>query len=163
MPNKSLIDHIKENHCRFHFFFVFVISTAIVMGLFFVQLPRSVIIQAQTILSPPPPGQIPPPPGPRPQSVFEGFNLWQVPTILTGLACYTVRFGIIVSVIAVLASGIAIILSRGNPAGYANAKKFLLYAIIGGLVIYGVYTIILSVSLLITGSTTLPWIPLTCS
>lgn len=69
----------------------------------------------------------------------------------------------IVVVIGLVASGISIILSQGNPIAYGKAKKFLMYAIVGGLVIYGVYTIILSVSLLITGSTTLPWIPLTCT
>ena len=95
--------------------------------------------------------------------MFESFTIQSVPRILAGLACYAVRFAIIASVIAIITSGIAILLSRGNPVAYVSAKKFLLYAIVGGLVIYGVYTIILSVSFFVTGSTNLPWIPLTCA
>jgi len=64
--------------------------------------------------------------------------------------------------IAVILSGIIFIFSRGNPTAFTNAKKNLLYVIIGGLVIYGVYTIILSVSLFVAGSVNIPWIPLTC-
>ena len=96
------------------------------------------------------------------QGSLDNFNLQTVPRIFSGLACYFVRFGVIVTGIAIIASGIAFFLSRGNSVAYEGAKKFFFYAVIGGLVIYGVYTIILSVSLLITGSTTLPWIPLTC-
>lgn len=110
-----------------------------------------------------PPGPPPPPPGPSPQSIFDSFSLQSVPKILSGLACYFIRFALILVAIAVILSGIIFILSRGNPTAFADAKKNLLYVIIGGLVIYGVYTIILSASLFIAGSTTLPWIPLTCS
>ena len=160
---KFLSDHIRKHHHQFHFFFVFVVATAIVMGLFFVQLPRSVRIQAQTTLSPPPPGSVPPPPGPGPQGIFDNFDPLSVPRIFSRLACYMVRFGLIASVIAMLASGISFLLSGGNPVRYATAKKFFLYAVVGALIIYGVYTIILSITYFVTGSIIVPWIPLTCS
>ena len=112
-----------------------------------------------------PPSPVPSPsepPGPAPQSIFDSFSLLSVPKILSGLACYFIRFALILVGIAVILSGIIFIFSRGNPTAFANAKKNLLYVVIGGLVIYGVYTIILSVSLFVTGSTTLPWIPFQC-
>lgn len=93
---------------------------------------------------------------------LEGFTVQLVPKILVGLACYIVRFGLIAVGLAIILAGIIFIFSRGNPTAFANAKKNLLYVIIGGLVIYGVYTIILSVSLFVTGSTTLPWVPINC-
>lgn len=93
---------------------------------------------------------------------LEGFTVQLVPKILAGLACYVVRFGLIAVGLAIILAGIIFIFSRGNPTAFTNAKKNLLYVIIGGLVIYGVYTIILSVSLLVTESTNLPWVPLTC-
>lgn len=122
-------------------------------------------------LSPSPPPSPSSPPSPRPsssglpgpQSIFDSLTLQSVPKILSGLACYFVRFALILVGIAVILAGIIFILARGNPTAFADAKKNLLYVIIGGLVIYGVYTIILSVSLIVTGSTNLPWIPLTCS
>ena len=82
---------------------------------------------------------------------------------MSGLACYFVRFALILIGVVIIFSGILFIVSRGNPAGFANAKKTFLYALTGALVVYGVYTIILSLSLVLAGSTSLPWIPLTCS
>lgn len=121
--------------------------------------------------TPTPPSPLPPslPPlpspssSPSPQSIFDNFSVQSVPKILSGLACYFIRFALILVGVAVILAGIIFILSRGNPTAFVNAKRNLLYVIIGGLVIYGVYTIILSVSLLVAGSTTLPWIPFTCS
>lgn len=96
-------------------------------------------------------------------SFLNNFTFQSIPKIFAGLACYFVKFGIIAFGVAILASGIAVLLSRGNPAAFLSAKKFLMYAIIGGLVIYGVYTIILTVSFFVTGSVVLPWIPMSCS
>ena len=94
--------------------------------------------------------------------LLESFTVQLVPKILAGLACYIVRFGLIAVGLAIILAGIIFIFSRGNPTVFTNAKKNLLYVIIGGLVIYGVYTIILSVSLFVTGSVNLPWIPFQC-
>ncbi len=127
---------------------------------------------------PPPPAPLPPPPGPLPpppvfnpppppppgaqSSIFDNLTLWSIPKILAGLSCYIVRFGIIASVIGMVVSGISFLVSKGNATAYANSKKFFMYALVGLLVIYGVYTIILSVGALL-GATNLSWIPLTCS
>ncbi len=125
-------------------FFVLIITCLILSGVFYV----TYISSAQTTQSSDP---------------FENFNAQKIPKILGGLACWFVRFGLIVTGIAIVAVGIAFALSRGNPTAFSSAKKFLTYVIIGGLVIYGVYTIILTVSVLVTGSTVLPWVPLSCS
>lgn len=94
---------------------------------------------------------------------MQNFTIQSVPKIFAGLACYTVRFALIAVVIMIVFSGIALVLSRGNPTAYLSAKKAFLYSLLGAFVIYGVYTLILSISLLVTGSTNLPWVPLTCN
>ena len=94
--------------------------------------------------------------------VFETFTLQMIPKILAGLACYTVRFGLIAVGIALVLAGIIFLLSRGNPTAFSSAKKNLLYVIIGGLVIYGVYTIILSFAYFVLGYVDLPWVPFQC-
>ncbi len=104
----------------------------------------------------------PPQPNPSSQGVFANFNAQAVPKIMAALACYTVKFALIAVGIAMLISGIAFFFARGNPAAFTAAKKGLLYSIIGTLVIYSVYTIIVSVAAYF-GVTSLPWIPLTCS
>jgi len=96
-------------------------------------------------------------------SVFENFDGSQVPRIFARLSCYVVQFGIIMAGIAMILSGIIFLLSRGNPVALTGAKKTFTYALLGALIIYGVYTIILSISLFVIGSTNLPWVPLSCS
>jgi len=113
-------------------------------------------------LTPTPTISYTPPPPPGAQSIFENFTLQGVPKIFAGLACYAVRFGIIIFVIWMIYTGIRFLISRGDPTAYGEAKKMFLYSLIGGLLIYGVYTIILTISLFITGSIVLPWIPFTC-
>lgn len=93
--------------------------------------------------------------------IFESFTLWQIPKIITGLACYGIRFALVLFGIWVIYSGISFILSRGSQTAYGQAKKTFFYALVGGLVIYGVYTIIISVAGFF--GIDLPWIPLTCS
>ena len=94
---------------------------------------------------------------------FENFTLQSVPKIFAGLACYAVRFASIIFVVWMVYTGIRFLLSRGDPTAYGEAKKMFFYSLVGGLVIYGVYTIILTISLLVAGSTNLPWVPLSCS
>jgi len=94
-------------------------------------------------------------------NVFESFTLWKVPLILSKLSCYAVRLAMILFAIWIIYSGIKFILSRGNPEAYGQAKKNLIYALAGGLIVYGVYTIILTIAGLI-GVSSLPWVPLSC-
>ena len=93
---------------------------------------------------------------------FESFTLWQIPLILARLGCYVFRFASILFVIWIVYVGIKFIQSRGNPIAFSEARKTLLYSLLGGLIIYGVYTIILTVADLF-GATNLSWIPLSCS
>ena len=109
--------------------------------------------------SPTPYGSVPPGPA---ATAFEEFSLQKVPVILAKLSCYTVQLGLVAVGIALLYSGIIFLISHGSPEGYGNAKKVLKYALIGGFIIYGVYTIILSITDFF-GVVDLSWIPLTCS
>ena len=92
---------------------------------------------------------------------FESFTLWQIPTILARLGCYFFQFAGIIFVIWIVYVGVKFIQSRGDPTAFSDAKKTFFYSLLGGLIIYGVYTIILSVAALF-GATHLPWIPLSC-
>lgn len=93
---------------------------------------------------------------------LEKFNLWQIPDIFAGLACYFVQLALILFAIFVIYSGIKFILSRGNPEAYSQARKTFVYSLIGGVIIYLVYTIILTLAS-IFGIISLPWVPLSCS
>lgn len=93
---------------------------------------------------------------------LEDFNLWQIPRILAGLSCYVVRFGLILFGIGVVSSGIFFVVSRGNPESLGRAKKTLKYVLIGGLVVFGVQTIVLTVASFL-GAPSMPWIPWSCS
>ena len=93
---------------------------------------------------------------------FESFTLWKIPVILSGLACYFASFALILLAGWLVYSGIKFLLSRGEPTAYSEAKKHFLWTLVGGLVIYGVYTIILSFAAFF-GVDSLPWVPLTCS
>lgn len=92
---------------------------------------------------------------------FENFTLWQVPLILSRLSCYVFRLAAILFVIWTIYAGIKFILARGNPTAFSEAKKTFFYSLLGGLIIYGVYTIILSIAALL-GATNPSWIPLAC-
>ncbi|OGM98379.1 MAG: hypothetical protein A2817_03230 [Candidatus Yanofskybacteria bacterium RIFCSPHIGHO2_01_FULL_39_8b] len=91
--------------------------------------------------------------GGAPGAVFKFENLLG---ILRGVSCWFLRFGIIAVGVMMVVYGILFLVSRGNPTGMTNAKKALSWGIVGGLVIFGVFTIILTVPelLKIVGSTT---------
>lgn len=95
-------------------------------------------------------------------NLFDNFNPILLPRILTRLSCYFVQFAVIAFGIAIIIAGITFILARGNPVALQTAKKTLLYSVLGGIIIYGVYTIIMSGGAII-GTTDLSFIPLTCS
>ncbi|OGN07418.1 MAG: hypothetical protein A3B86_01565 [Candidatus Yanofskybacteria bacterium RIFCSPHIGHO2_02_FULL_38_22b] len=95
-------------------------------------------------------------------NTFESFTLWQIPLILSRLSCYFFQFAGIIFVIWIIYVGIKFLLARGNPTAFSETRKTFLYSLLGGLIIYGVYTIILSVAALF-GVSSLSWIPLSCS
>lgn len=94
--------------------------------------------------------------------LLETFTLWEIPAILSGLTCYFISFALVLLACWVIYSGIRFLLARGEPTAYSEAKKNFIWTLIGGLVIYGVYTIILSFAAFL-GITNLPWIPLSCT
>lgn len=80
--------------------------------------------------------------GNYPGGVFSITNLIK---FIGSSACYLIRFGIISVFVAFIVYGIMFLKSRGNPQEFGGAKKSLVWGIVGGLVIFGVFTIILSV------------------
>jgi len=95
-------------------------------------------------------------------NAFETFDLWKIPKILSGLACYGIRFAIILFAIVVVYAGIKFLFSRGNPTEFSQARKIFLTVLVGGLVVFGVYTIILSLGALFGYTDSLPYLPLNC-
>lgn len=77
------------------------------------------------------------------------FTVTTLVNIVRQLACYFIRFGIISVVAAFIFYGIMFLKSRGSPQEFGGAKKALTWGIVGGLVIFGVFTIILTVSNLV--------------
>lgn len=74
------------------------------------------------------------------------FTVTTLVNIVRRLACYFIRFGIISVVAAFIFYGIMFLKSRGSAQEFGGAKKALTWGIVGGLVIFGVFTIILSVA-----------------
>lgn len=66
--------------------------------------------------------------------------------IINGLACRFIQLAIIGLTIAIVVYGFMFFKSRGNPSGMSDAKKGLTWALVGGLVIMGVFTIIMTVA-----------------
>lgn len=89
------------------------------------------------------------------QSIFTGglsdypggvFSITTLVNIVRRLACYSVQFGIISVVAAFMIYGIMFLKSRGSAQEFSGARKALTWGIVGGLVIFGVFTIILTVA-----------------
>ena len=79
--------------------------------------------------------------GGAPGSVFTVQNLFN---LASGLSCRFIQFGVIALGVMIVVYGLLFIKSRGNPTGMTDAKKALTWGVIGGLVIMGVFTIILT-------------------
>lgn len=77
---------------------------------------------------------------------LENFDLWQIPKILTNLSCYFIQFALILFAAFIVYSGIRFFISRGNPTDIGQAKKVFLYSLVGGLVVFGVYTLIFTLA-----------------
>ena len=73
------------------------------------------------------------------------FNVQQLFNILNSLTCYFIQFAIIVFGGMLIIYGLMFFKSRGSPQGMTEAKKALTWGLVGGLVIFSVFTIILSV------------------
>lgn len=69
----------------------------------------------------------------------------KIKNIITGLACWLIDIALVLMVIAVVFYGIKFLLSQGDSGKITDARKGLLWAIVGVAVILGTYTIIASV------------------
>lgn len=72
-------------------------------------------------------------------------NIDKIKKIITGLACWLIDIALVLMVIAVVFYGIKFLLSQGESGKITDARKGLLWAIVGVAVILGAYTIIASV------------------
>ena len=95
-------------------------------------------------------------------SAWEKFKLQDVPLVLTRLACQITRLALFIIVAWLAYSGIMYFLSMGNPEAYGRAKNNFFWSLIGMLVIFGVYTIIITIATAV-GYSGLSLIPLKCS
>lgn len=76
--------------------------------------------------------------------------------LFSKLSCLFLRFGIIALGIMMIVYGILFLKSRGDSSGFLNAKKAFGWGIVGGLVIMGVFTIILTIPELLKFGTSAP-------
>lgn len=74
----------------------------------------------------------------------------EIKNIITGLACWLIDIALVLMVIAVVFYGIKFLLSQGDSGKIIDARKGLIWAIVGVAVILGTYTIIASVGNFIT-------------
>ena len=80
---------------------------------------------------------------------------------VTFLACWLSRVAIAIMVIMIVFYGLMFMTSQGDQAKYTDAKKALLWGIVGILVILGTYTIIATVANALGADYS--FIPLACS
>ena len=94
-------------------------------------------------------------------SNLENFTVWDVPRILAGLACYITGIIVVVVIIWIMYSGFKFLTSLGDPAAYSEAKKNFYWSLVGMVLIFGVYTIIVTVATFL-GYSGLPILPFKC-
>lgn len=76
--------------------------------------------------------------------------------LLSQLSCWFLRFGIVALGVMMIVYGLLFIKSRGNSSELSGAKKAFGWGIVGGLVIMGVFTIILTIPELLKFGTSEP-------
>ena len=77
-------------------------------------------------------------------------------SLLSRLSCWFLRFGMIALGVMMIVYGILFLKSRGDSTEFLNAKKAFGWGIVGGLVIMGVFTIILTIPELLKLGTSVP-------
>ncbi len=73
-------------------------------------------------------------------------SVTNIVTLFSRLVCYIIRYAIIATMVALIIYGIMFLKSRGNAQEFGGAKKALAWGLVGTAVIFGVFTIILSVA-----------------
>jgi hypothetical protein len=74
------------------------------------------------------------------------FSIQGVFNLLVGLVCWFLRAAGLLIVLAIVWSGILIIYSQGDKTKYEKGRETLKYALIGALVIFGVFVMINTVA-----------------
>ena len=77
-------------------------------------------------------------------------------SLLSKLSCWFLRFGIIALGVMMIVYGILFLKSRGSSTEFSSAKEAFGWGIVGGLVIMGVFTIILTIPELLKLGTSVP-------
>ena len=67
-------------------------------------------------------------------------------TVLGRLTCYLIQFAIVSFGVMLIVYGLMFLKSRGSPQGMTESRKALTWGLVGGLVIFSVFTIVLSVA-----------------
>jgi len=93
---------------------------------------------------------------------LETFKVQDIPSILVNLACNFTRLVLIFIVFWIAYSGVKFFLARDNPVVYGEAKKSLFWSIVGMILVFGVYTVIVSIANFL-GYSNLSFVPLVCS
>jgi hypothetical protein len=73
------------------------------------------------------------------------FTYQRLVTIVTELVKIALQIGEVVAVGAIVYFGLRMVISRGDETKFSEAKKGLQFAVLGALIIFGVYTIIATV------------------
>ena len=130
-----LLQHFSKRFL-FRFFPAFIVVVVIGLGIFL--LPSQTLAQATNAIN-------------QNLTGFRGIDLsvqW-LANFLKSFACYFIRFAIVSISVMIVVYGIMFLQSRGTPQGMTSAKKSLLWGLVGGIVIFAVFTIVLSVANLI--------------
>lgn len=80
----------------------------------------------------------------------EDFTYDRVVRILFGLANFLMNIGLVIAVIAIVWFGIQIMTSGGNATRYQEAKKSIIWAVVGAAIILGINTILATIEAVIT-------------
>jgi hypothetical protein len=76
---------------------------------------------------------------------MDGFTYDRLVSIVAGLVKTILQLGTIAAVAAVIWYGLQMVLARGDATKYSTAKKGLSLALVGAVIIFGVYTIIATI------------------
>jgi hypothetical protein len=80
------------------------------------------------------------------------FDVGWLYNLISNFACYFIRFAIIVFGVMLVIYGIMFFQSRGAAGGMVSAKKALTWGLVGGLVVFSVFTIVLSIATIINAN-----------
>ena len=74
------------------------------------------------------------------------FSVTSLLNLFGRLTCYLIQFAVIAVGVAFIVYGIMFLTSRGEAQGFSRSKKAITWGVVGGLVIFSVFTIVLTVA-----------------